>query len=159
MAFESNTTQSFSGTDQGWKSWANASWRYSNGDWRGTCVKHTRGTDVDGEEYDRTETFTYSASDPPHWPIFNTRDPPDVGEPVTTWTLRGCTIDEDEWPYRGLADGYHSASSNPDEPPFDFRTKWSARSGLVTEWSLVRYMTQAPFSSVGRLTATDAPLT
>lgn len=159
VSYESNVSQSFSGSDQGWRSWANATWTYRSGDWTGVCVRHTVGTDAEGKPYERTETFTYRASSPPHWPILNTRSPPAVGEDVRTWTLRGCTIENSTWPYRGIVGGYHMASSNPDEPPYDFRTTWSTKSGLVVEWSLQRYMTQAPFSSVGRLTSTDAPLT
>ena len=166
VKYEVQKRQSFSGTEQGHRMYANLTWTFSGGDWRGECVGQTYSTDAEGVETVREERVTYSAASPPHWPLFNTRNPPAVGEEVTTWTARGCTLDQDTWPFRGAGtatvDGRtvetYRASANPDEPPYAFDTEWSKKTGLVLEWHLQRYMTQAPFSHEGRLVSTDAPL-
>lgn len=163
VSYSTRTSQSFAGSDQQWKTYANATWTYHDGDWRGECRSTTYDdSDGDGNITIVNETTTYSAATPPHWPLFDTRSPPAEGELVDTWYLRGCTIEKDEWYFRG-ADTHEGvatylASSNPDEPPYDFKTEWSQESGLVLYWSKYRFMTSAPFSTVGELTSTDAPM-
>ncbi|HET6405493.1 MAG TPA: hypothetical protein VFH78_12675 [Candidatus Thermoplasmatota archaeon] len=164
VSYAMRESQSFSGSDQQWRTYANVTWTYADGDWRGECVATTHDdSDGDGRVEVREERRTLSASSPPHWPLFNTRDVPAVGEPVTTWRMDGCDIESEEWPYRGTdthaGAPTHLAASNPDEPPYDFRTEWSEKTGLVMHWSKYRYMTSAPYSTVGELTSTDAVLT
>lgn len=165
VSYTSRVSQSFSGSDQRWVTYANATWIYRNGDWTGECVATVHDdSDGDGTVEIREKRATYSASSPPHWPLFNTRSPPAVGERVTTWYMHECELaSDDEWYYRGTSteDGAptHLASSEPGAPPYDFETEWSAKNGLVLSWSKYRFVTSAPYSTVGELTSTDAPMT
>ena len=163
MSDSIRTSQAFAGSDQQWKTFANATWTYRNGDWHGECVATIHDdSDGDGTVEIREERATFSASSPPHWPLFNTRSPPAVGERVTTWYMHECEIRSDEdWYYRGTDEhngvATHLASSNVDEPPYDFKTEWSQENGLVLYWQKYRFMTSAPYSTRGELTSTDAP--
>ncbi|MEA3202199.1 MAG: hypothetical protein QOE90_3627 [Thermoplasmata archaeon] len=141
--------KSFTGSDIGWRAFANASWRYHDGDWTGAC---------DGVVYEGGNATpvhrTYTAAHPPHWPLFDTRSPPAVGEPVQVWILGTCAIGNDTHVFVG---GNATTFRAQDEsPPFAFSTTWSRSSGLVLSWSETR-SGLAPTHDVGWLTATDAP--
>src|SRR5581483_5816432 len=95
--------QSFAGSTQEWESFANVTWTYHDGDWRGVC---------DGERHDRSDGVTWSnttlhasftAAHPPHWPPFDTRAPPAPGEPVTVWYVRGCGLVNETRTFAGPA--------------------------------------------------------
>lgn len=170
VSYYVETSQSFSGTPQGFRQYVNATWTYRGGDWHGVCAGNRHSTDSEGVVTITPVRATFEASNPPHWPLFDTRTPPAVGEDVATWWLRGCAIESDEWPYRGADSATttvngaptlvptYRATSDPGELPYDVQTEWSTKTGLVVEWSLARVATQAPFSNSGRLTDTDAPL-
>lgn len=146
----------FTGTsEQWWHAYANASWTYHDGDWSGSC---------DGMIYDHTNPYNltvvpvhrdYVASSPPHWPPFDTRTPPAVGENVTTWFLSTCAITNATHPFAGGNATTFRASE--DDPPFAFRSTWSRETGLVLDWWDQRYGL-APSLNRGGLVATDAPV-
>lgn len=127
-------------------------------------------SDGDGVVEEQEVRATYTADSPPHWPPFNTRDPPAVGERVDTWYARGCTLDHDDFTYQGTGEGaftvdgtprsvaYHEARSDESDVPYVYKTRWSQATGLVLEWSLIRPQTQAPYSTSGTLVSTDATL-
>src|SRR5581483_7370248 len=142
--------QSFAGSTQEWESFANVTWTYHDGDWRGVC---------DGERHDRSDGVTWSnttlhasftAAHPPHWPPFDTRAPPAPGEPVTVWYVRGCGLVNETRTFAGPAqatvpapggaravDAYR-ATGDPTDEPFSFQTEWSSTTGLVLSWSWAR---------------------
>lgn len=163
--------QSFSGTDQGWTQTARATWTYRDGDWHGACEGTRTSRDAEGQTTTTTFSHAFTASDPPHWPLFNTKTPPVLGEDVDTSFMSGCAIEQEAYTYRGpdtepaTVSGAprvartHVATSDEGDIPYDFRTEWSQTTGLVLTWSKVRgYGTQAPWSTSGRLVDTDAPL-
>ena len=148
------------------RTYANATWTFTNGDWRGTC---------DGTRYeqfrDQPETATpihrdFVASSPPHWPIFNTQSPPAAGGEVEAWFLKGCFIQSLERRYVGTdteattvngaprTANTHAAEDWDDGSPDDFRTEWSRAEGLVVYWS----WSQRHTFTRGDLVDTNAPL-
>lgn len=151
--------QSFGGSDQFTEKYANLSWTFTNGDWRGTCIaEEHEDLDGDGVVEHHVSQVNYTSSSPPHWPLFNTRDVPAVGEDVVAWTARGCTLENETWTYQGIQDGVHVATSTEEDVPFHFRTTWDTSTGLVREWHWSKAPSSAPSSNTGRLTATDAPM-
>lgn len=147
-------SRSFTGSDQWYRSYANATWTYQAGDWRGTC----EGTIYDHRD-PRTLNVTtvhraYTASSPPHWPIFDTRTPPAVGQNVTTWFLDTCAIVNETHTFAG--GNATTFRAGEESMPFAFNTTWSRASGLVLTWTDARYGL-APNVNVGHLVATDAP--
>lgn len=167
VTFRAHTRQSFSGSEQRFATYVNATWTFSDGDWGGVCTGNHHNTDDGG-----TETITpvhreYRASDPPHWPLFMTRSPPAEGQTVTAWRLDGCDLEPEEWSFVGEDEvdwgsgtvATYRAESDERDIPYDFAVEWSQESGLVLEWSKIRgHGTMAPWSSSGALIATDAPL-
>lgn len=162
--------QSFSGSPQGWEKYANLTWTYTNGDWRGVCEGDNHATDHNGVTTVEHFRVEYTASDPPHWPLFNTRNVPAVGEEVEAWNTRACRIESETWTYMGTetheasVNGQvrtvptHRAQSVESDMPFNYRTEWSTSTGLVLYWSHSRSPSQAPSSATGQLIDTDAPL-
>ena len=144
----------------------NVTWTYTNGDWRGTCD----GTRTEQFREDAPTTTAvhhdFVASDPPHWPLFNTRSPPEVGGDVTAWFMKGCNIQQLERRYAGTDTEPTTVNGQPttadtfvatdydDGSPDDFRTEWSRDSGLVEYWS----WSQRHTSTRGDLVDTDAPM-
>lgn len=135
-----------------------AAWRYEDGDWVGEC----EGTwEMDWDEStgneDASGSFSreLSVADPPHWPLLNTRDPPDEGESVQVWVMWGCDIESASMVYSGLNEGRHRAddTQEAEENYSDFTTFWDPDTGLVLEWDWSRRTS----GTSGRLTATDAP--
>lgn len=158
MTYTTRVGQSFAGSDQDYETYANLTWTYTNGDWRGECVAQ-RHDDMDGDNVYVVEErrVTYSSSNPPHWPLMNTRNPPAVGEEVNSWTSDACALEMETWTYAGLSNGVHRAESTDADRPYHFVTTWDADSGLVLTWHHSKEGSSAPRSNVGRLVATDAP--
>lgn len=135
-----------------------ATWRYADGDWVGECegTWEMAWADDSGNE-DSSGTFSreLAADDPPHWPLLNTRDPPDEGESVQVWIMWGCDIESALMVYSGLDDGRHRAddTKEAEENYSDFTTSWDPDTGLVLEWDWARRNS----GTSGELTATDAP--
>lgn len=135
-----------------------ATWRYVDGDWVGEC-EGTWETDwhEDSGNEDTSGSFSrkLSADDPPHWPLFDTRDPPDEGESVQAWVMWGCDIESASMVYSGLDDGRHRADDTPEAEGnySDFTTFWDQRTGLVLEWDWARRTS----GTRGELVDTDAP--
>lgn len=143
---------------------ARAEWTHDGSDWRGTCVANERTQRDDGSVSERTITTSYTASDPPHWPLFNTRQTPQVGGPVDTWHLHVCAIVSGHHQYAGedvvLWDGKQVAAhvgveEDAQRAEKDLRTEWDQRTGLVLRWDLRE---SDGDRLVGELTTTDAPL-
>ncbi|HEX2021920.1 MAG TPA: hypothetical protein VHH36_04360, partial [Candidatus Thermoplasmatota archaeon] len=138
--------------------WTNITWTYANGDWRGECVGQKRERLRDQPEQWTELRATFTASDPPHWPPFNTKSPPAVGGTVEAWFLQGCGFNRLDREYAGTdsRDGAPTfvATDFDDGSPDDFRTEWSQRTGLVLEWDWSQRHTR----TTGRMTSTDAPL-
>lgn len=141
--------------------WANASWTYANGDWTGTCEGKRVARDGGGTWDNATLFRTFTAADPPHWPLFDTLALPDVGENVTVWNLYECGIGSMPLPYRGPATETWNGRTIPsyaagfnDGYARRVETEWSQTSGLVLWWDQATRFTSADL----RLTATDAPM-
>ena len=139
---------------------AEAAWTYRDGDWTGTCTVEVRERVAGRGEETTTRTRTFTASDPPHWPIFNTRSPPAPGGAVTTWLLDGCDIEHlDDAVYQGTdteAGAATHVAAYPEARDEDFRTEWSRASGLVVTWDWIRWGATTTHVR-GGLVATDAP--
>lgn len=146
------------GSAYGW-TYTNTTWTYSDGDWHGACVYTTSTWDGDSWDHD-AGTERYSASSPPHWPLFNTRDPPPVGGQVEVWHLWDCRIDHATMVYSGVeATNYGPAHTADDERIAeenysDYNGYWDPDTGLVLEWQWARRAS----STNGHLTSTDAPI-
>ena len=144
--------QDFYGTSAPDGSWfreerANASWRFADGDWTGACdVNIVEHWAWNGTWDDRTEHAVYTAAHPPHWPPFDSTDPPAVGSWLSTWFLDGCTITHTDWIDAGTStanvtvNGHAQpvatfvATDTHDGSPNDFRSDWRQDSGLVVSW-------------------------
>jgi hypothetical protein len=150
---------------------AEATWTFTGGDWRGTCTVHTREFVSGRGEQESTGTRTYSASSPPHWPLFNTKSPPAEGQPVTVWYLDRCAIESmdaafagtDTEPTTRMGQSVQAATYVASEPAGTsenqgLRTEWSRASGLVVTWSHQRMGSVMTTTFQGELMDTDAPL-
>lgn len=111
-------------------------WTYVDDDWVGTCER--AGQPVK----------TYHEDSPPHWPLFNTRNVPDIGEAVVVWWVEHCVILRAEAMYLGSSEGTHYAEES------GFLTRWDVATGLVRFWQHA----DDDGTRVGQLYATDAPL-
>lgn len=111
-------------------------WTYLDDDWVGTC------------ERAGLPTTTYHEDSPPHWPLFNTRDVPPIGEDVEVWWVEDCMILHGQAMYLGESEGTHYAERS------GFLTRWDVATGLVRFWQ----QTDDDGTRVGQLYATDAPL-
>jgi hypothetical protein len=142
--------------------YANATWTYHDGDWSGTCDQQMhqwwQGNDT---WYNTTQHFVYSAAKPPHWPLFDTTNPPAKGGNVTAWLLNGCRIESRGMVYNGtvVSKEYGQVNEATDTPEAeanysDFLSWWSPRTGLVDAWSWYALEATAMW---GHLTRTDAP--
>lgn len=164
------TGQAFANSLQGWENYANVTWTYTNGDWRGVCVMDVHESDMDGNWDNHTETHTFTSASPPHWPPMDTRNPPAPGGSVTIWYVSGCELRNMTLVYTGpdtepttvngqpvTAPTFLAEDDYPPEQPMDWRTEWSRTMGLVLYWSYGRGG-MAPHSDVGHLVDTDAPL-
>lgn len=142
--------------------YANVTWTYTNGDWRGACSwqSYERSDWTDPEWRNTTGETVFSASSPPHWPPFNTKNPPAVGERVTVWHLDGCTIESRDMIYSGVQDSrwgrVHDADDErvAEENYSDYDAVWDPETGLVLQWSWARRNSGLS----GVVTSTDAPL-
>lgn len=143
---------------------ARAEWTHDGSDWRGACTATARTQAADGSTETRTQSTTYTASDPPHWPLFNTRQVPHVGGPIDTWHLHVCAIVSGHHQYAGETVttwdernvmAYVAVETDAQRDEKDFRTEWDQRTGLVLDWDLRE---SDGDRLVGELTSTDAPL-
>lgn len=151
-----NIPSTFSNSSQ----WS-ATWTYRDGDWRGTCGG-TWHHDWYDDTPDRTGTFTrtFEASNPPHWPLFNTRSPPAPGSPMMVWVMRDCEIFSTEKVYTGTETHptwglQHNADDTQEAEDHysDFDAWWDPDTGLVHAWRWA----QLHGGSSGQVTSTDAP--
>lgn len=110
-------------------------WTYTDDDWVGTCERA-------GET-----TVRYTETSPPHWPLFNTRDVPAVGEDVRVWWAEDCVLLHQDVPYAGMNAGAHEARAP------GFATRWDPATGLVLAWTHV----DDDGTRIGQMYATDAP--
>ena len=134
-----------------------ATWTYRDGDWHGTCSGSWEHTWYNGTVERGSFSRALEASDPPHWPLFNTRSPPAVGEEMTVWIMWDCRITQERMVYAGTEDGgaVHLATEPDEASPYSaFETRWSAGSGLVLSWEWAR----SHSGTRGQLVDTDAPL-
>lgn len=145
-----------------------ATWTYRDGDWHGTC----EGTsEHDWDEWmeeelgynDTTTTFarTFSASDPPHWPLFNTRNPPAESDDVEVWLMWDCRITSETMVYTGVVDHDRAGRAHraddtqeAEENYSDFTAFWDTDTGLVLSWGWGRRHS----GTSGEVMETDAPL-
>lgn len=143
---------------------ARAAWTHDGNDWRGTCTAHESTQVANGAPVERTYTETYTASDPPHWPLFNSRQVPHVGGPIDTWHLHVCAIVSGHHQYAGETVttwddrnvmAYVAVETDAQRDEKDFRTEWDQRTGLVLNWDLRE---SDGDRLVGELSSTDAPL-
>lgn len=152
--------QSAPGTFTNSSKWT-AEWVYRDDDWHGTC----EGSWTTTWEDDRVERGTFSArfeaSDPPHWPLFNTKTPPAKGGSVEAWYMWDCRIGSAQMLYDGTVDHgewgtTHTAqdTQEAEENYSDFDTHWDPESGLVIDWKWAR----SHSGTSGRVTSTDAPV-
>jgi hypothetical protein len=129
--------------------YANATWTYHDGDWTGSCSQQDDSWWQSNDTwYNTTTTFAYSPQHPPHWPPFDTKSPPAVGQNLTTWFLSGCAIQSSTNMYNGT--GTASTTVNgapttvptftaveyPTYAPYSFSSAWRQDSGLVLSWAI-----------------------
>jgi hypothetical protein len=147
-------------TDYGEDVYANATWRYHDGDWRGSCDAqvHQQFEDGNGAWTYNNSTFhvDYTPANPPHWPLFDTTSPPAVGGDVLVWSMEGCTIVNETMVYNGTATTpewgtTHTAHDTDiaEQNYSSFRTWWRTDTGLVDAWSWGRLHSY----SIGHLTS------
>lgn len=149
---------------------AEATWTFTNGDWRGTCAIQTSEYVSHRGWENRTGTRAYSPASPPHWPLFDTRSPPAQGEAVTVWYLDGCLPTSEEGDFAGTDTEATTRNGQPAQAATyvavepagsemqDLRTEWSRASGLVLTWSYQRMGSSMTATFAGHLVDTDAPL-
>ena len=136
-----------------------ASWTYRDGDWRGTCSGSWEHRWEDGSVERGTFSRTLDGSNGPHWPLFNTRSPPAVGEEVQVWVMWDCGISSYDMIYSGTESSEWGTVHNADDVTVaeenysDFDTWWDPDTGLVYEWDWSR----SKSGSQGRVVSTDAP--
>lgn len=158
--------ESAPGTYQNNSEWS-ARWTYRDGDWHGACEgTYTLTWDEGMHEYgheDTTGSFSrkLSAASPPHWPLFNTRDPPEAGERVTVWRMWDCNIYSSEMVYTGEFDSERAGRAHradhtqeAEENYADFTSFWDTDTGLVLSW----YWAGRNSAVSGLLDETDAPI-
>lgn len=141
---------------------ARAEWTYSNGDWTGRCVLQEWSRDEPGEELEQEQsTRTYQVSDPPHWPLFNSRQTPHRGGPIDAWYLQGCEISAQHASYNmttqttwnGQPLEAHTATEFANETAYrDLYTEWDDATGLVLRWTVA----ESGGATRGELVSTDA---
>lgn len=136
MTYSVHTSESYPGTDGGGKdTTVEATWTYRDGDWEGVCEGESRET-LFGNTTTTPVRVTFDASDPPHWPPINTRDPGPAGSTVTSWLIKyACDIMSRDARYEGTSGGDHVATDLDTGEPDDYRTTWDAQTGLVETWS------------------------
>lgn len=147
---------------------ATASWTYHNGDWTGSCEgTHAEYWAFNDSWTNSTRHASYTAAHPPHWPPFDTKTPPAVGQPVVGWGLSGCAIEKKDYDldFTGsesepvIRNGQaalvatYKAESPADSVPRSFVTEWMRESGLVAYWHWQYHYAH----DFGDLIDTDAP--
>lgn len=160
--YSGSPDSSYSQEDEG-----TVTWTYRNGDWTGACTYTSEEFVRERGWMNRTGSERLTASNPPHWPPFNTKNPPAQGQRVETWYIDGCRpVPQDFMLYAGtetesatvqgraVRAATHLAEDADDGSPSDFRSEWSRSTGLVLYWEW-----QRSYSNLsGRLVDTDAPL-
>jgi hypothetical protein len=148
--------ESFPSTFDNSSEWT-ATWTFEDGDWRGECegsYEHDWDEGISEEDTSGTFRAEFTASDPPHWPLFNTRDVPDVGDEIEVWIMWDCDIRQETMIYSGIENGFHTAddTQEAEENYSDFNTRWDPETGLVLDWSWSR-----SHSGSSGTVETDAP--
>lgn len=137
---------------------ATATWRYTDGDWVGSCEGTWTETLPDGTTTTGTFSRPLDAQHPPHWPLLNTQAPPAQGEEVEAWHMWDCSIQSATMRYGGIEDTPwgrgHTADDEPvaEENYSDYDTAWDPATGLVKGWAWHRSHSW----TVGEVTDTDA---
>ena len=151
------------------RTYVNATWTYTDGDWRGVCTANVKTYDPETDSYDegRTETRTYSAANPPHWPPMNTRSPPALGAEMEAWVFDACDLDTthtavyagtDTEIVGGATVPTHRATHHPAYSNQQLDTEWSRTTGLLIHYDYSWWGSTQSHSLRGRIVSTDAPL-